>query len=105
MLVEISRAIMLLGNILSHHTRFGCLSLFIHAEGVTSRSDWFWNFVCACLHVACPHDIKKSDSNSVSPDKDVSAFQLMVMANLLDDKVLQSELEDSHSAAGATPAC
>ena len=53
------------------------------------------------LHVVCPHDIRTSDSSSWSPDKDVSAFQLMVMANLLDDKVLQSELEDSHNAVAA----
>ena len=60
-----------------------------------------------CLHMfACCLSARHQNvwRQLVSPDKDISAFQLMVMANLLDDKVLQSELEDSHSAA-ATPVC
>ena len=63
--------------------------------------------VQSCLHMfACCLSARHQNvwPQLVSPDKDVSAFQLMVMANLLDDKVLQSELEDSHSAA-ATPVC
>ena len=36
------------------------------------------------------------EREAVQLAEDIYAFQLMVLANLLDDKVLQSELEDCH---------